>query len=528
MRLTRVATWGLTGLGLLGAFLAVLSVGRAGIGWDAPIDARVVAEIRAIPLELPLEQAYDLVFWTSEFYGLLIFQLAEGAHALITGSVLPLDSSDLATYRWQAGVVIALAVTGAAFLGIAMWRATRSALAGAFTWALIMAMPTYVGMSHVNFKDAPVAAGMSMLSAGLILSRSASNPATRWVGATLLMIAGSIVAVGTRVGSWPLLLTLMFGSIFIFALESWRKGTQKRLWATVTGVALAIVSFPIFLWFTNPFAQRNLPQWFLDSLIVMRDYPMDMIVRVAGSDFSTTDLPWWYAPAWLGAQLPILAAIGITGGLVSVAASLMRKPWALPRGTISSTTPVLLQGLALPAVIVLTGSVLYDGLRHILFILPALAAIAGIGIATMEKNAKVRSSQALVVVASTALIIALAGTWATIRWLPYSYAFINPLAGAISDDRAWELDYWGVSGAEGARRLQEAGLSTFTVEPSLNTTYFLGARWPDEARDLAPDGYGLYVFYRWDADIAGCESLFTIERDGQILGEGARCQIGDR
>jgi hypothetical protein len=35
---------------------------------------------------------------------------------------------------------------------------------------------------------------------------------------------------------------------------------------------------------------------------------------------------------------------------------------------------------------------------------------------------------------------------------------------------------------------------------------------------------GLYVFMRWtDASDYGCAVLFTIERDGHVLGEGARC-----
>jgi hypothetical protein len=35
---------------------------------------------------------------------------------------------------------------------------------------------------------------------------------------------------------------------------------------------------------------------------------------------------------------------------------------------------------------------------------------------------------------------------------------------------------------------------------------------------------GLYVFVRWDgASRYGCTVIFTIERGGHILGEGARC-----
>lgn len=523
----RMTTWALIALGALGAVMAGLSVGRAGIGWDAPIDVRAVAEIRAIPPGTPLDQAYEMVFWTSEFYGLLVTQLAEGAHALITGSSLPLDASMLATYRWHAGITIALAVLAAAALGWAVGRATRSALAGAFTWALTMTLPVYVGMSHVNFKDMPVAAGFTLVSAGLLLSRSALAPATRWVTAPVLAGVGATVALGTRVGSWPILLALLVGTLVIYLIVDGRRDSLRRTLPSLVTAGIAVVGPLIVLWLTNPFAHQNLPRWMFDSFVVMREYPMDLIVRVAGQDFATTDLPWWYVPAWLGAQLPVLTTVAVAFGLIASLASLARRSWSIERSSLATLAPIGLQGLVVPALIVLTGSVIYDGLRHVLFMLPALMAVAGVGVAALDRGAWRRPRAAAWTVIIGSLLVVLASAFATLRWLPYSYAFINPVAGSASSERAWELDYWGVTGAEGVRLLQEQGLNPVAVRPSLNTTELLGSVWPEQAREQAPDAYGLYVFHRWDESIGTCESLFIIERDGQVLGEGARCDKWD-
>ena len=158
MLLRKSVTWTLIALGVFGALTAVLSVGRAGIGWDAPINVQSAAQVQSVSSDASLEEAYEQVILTDEFYGILISQIADTAHSWITGSSRTLEASDLATYRWQAGVTLVIAISGAAALGLAIGRALHSPVAGSFAWALTMNTPVYLGSSHVNFKDVPVAA----------------------------------------------------------------------------------------------------------------------------------------------------------------------------------------------------------------------------------------------------------------------------------------------------------------------------------------------------------------------------------
>jgi len=526
MLLRKSVTWLLIALGALGALIAAFSIARAGIGWDAPVDAQAVGQIQAIPADASLEQAYEQVFWTSEFYGILISQLADVAHSWITGSTQPLDASNLATYRWQAGVTVVIAIAGAAALGLAVGRALRSPLAGAFAWALTMTTPVYLGSSHVNFKDIPVAAGLSLVSSGMIMS-SVGGSRARWIYGTSLTTIGAIVALGARVAAWPLVLAIMVGSMAAYAILSKRRGQFSKMRPTLGSVISATLLTLLFLWLTNPFARLDLPRWLLDSVVVMREYPMDLIVRVAGSDFATTGLPWWYLPAWLFAQLPILTLLILLWSGACVIASLAALRWALPRGQLMTLTPLFIQGLVLPLIIVGSGSVVYDALRHLLFMFPALTALAAIGVATFERMASDRRTLVNVAALSTVGAVVIASLWASVRWMPYSYAFINPIAGWNSSERDWELDYWGVSAIEGVRLLQQAGYPAVAVQPTASTSDIVGGMWRDQARSAAPDGYGLYLFKRWDESIGTCESLFTIRRDRQILGEGAVCTKWD-
>ena len=123
------------------------------------------------------------------------------------------------------------------------------------------------------------------------------------------------------------------------------------------------------------------------------------------------------------------------------------------------------------------------------------------------------------------VVVVAASLWASVRWAPYAYAFVNPVAGHDKEGRDWDLDYWGVSAREGVERLRELGYSPVYIEPYAGVARPFGgsAEYPEPER---PSGGrpGLYVYVRWShaADF-GCTVLFTIERDGHVLGEGARC-----
>ena len=83
------------------------------------------------------------------------------------------------------------------------------------------------------------------------------------------------------------------------------------------------------------------------------------------------------------------------------------------------------------------------------------------------------------------------------------------------------MDFWGVSGKEGVKRLKELGFSPVYVEPSATVGTPYGA---SNGPTVTGGHAGLYVFLRWNhaADF-GCTVIFTIKRGGHVLGEGARC-----
>ena len=105
-----------------------------------------------------------------------------------------------------------------------------------------------------------------------------------------------------------------------------------------------------------------------------------------------------------------------------------------------------------------------------------------------------------------------------LRWFPYSYAFVNPIAGSVKDPALWDLDYWGLSAREGVERLREAGAQRVVVAPTSLTSAPWGSQESADGADAA------YVFIRWDTALpAGCTASIEIRRDGLLLGRGGLC-----
>ncbi len=308
-----------------------------------------------------------------------------------------------------------------------------------------MTTPLYFGMSSVNIKDIPVAVGLTLITSGFMLNHSARSTQVRWGVAIVLTAASSSIAMATRPGVWPLVLVFAGMNLGLFGLLDMRHRTLRKSLPGISSLFISVVTTLLFLWWTNPLGRLSLFQCFSGSFTVMRDYPWQGTIRVAGVDVVSTDLPWWYVPAWLFAQLPILTTVIIVGAFAATLASFFRARWALSRSRVLIMTPVFLQATVLPVAVVVTGATLYDAVRHLLFMIPALVGIGSIAVATLEKSGfrwKIKPKAAASVVA---IFVIGFSAWATDRWIPYSYAFINPIAGWNHPVHNWELDFRGLT-----------------------------------------------------------------------------------
>lgn len=522
--------WFLVASILLAFILMARSVFIIGIGYDAAFEMQAFQTIDSIPSGGTLSQAYDMAPITSEFYGLLTFQIASVLGELVNISVSPEEFSG---YLIHHLVVSTLALIGALATGLGVATSLRSSTAGLFAAALVLFTPLWLGMGAMNYKDIPVAAGLAMLTCALILIASTQSRLGKQSLVTFVIASlGIFLALGTRAGSIALVSFIIAVTILLRLVQGLFKRNFRVLNRTLVLSLSALASAAIGLVITNPFARIDIFTWMRDSVMISREYIWIGVIRTAGQDLPSDQLPWWYAPGWLLAQLPILTTVAIGIGISTVfVISFHGRVGMVDRHTIVDMSPLLLMGWALPVVIIASGSVLYDGIRHLSFALPGIVAVAAVPMATLRPRAW-RSNRAHGVrdhaIVTGSIIVLVASAFAVIRWFPYSYAFINPIAGAQKEPRAWELDYWGLSSREGIARLTTVRVDPIAVVPAAETgRVFSGtdAETANASTSATGRPHGMYVFRRWDAIFRQdwCTRLFTIERDGQILGEGGTC-----
>ncbi len=528
-----VAAWLLIAFGLGGLTLSGLAIPRGGIGWDAGIDSFAAQNVRGVDGGSSLAQAYEQVFSTSEFYGVLIQWAADAINELFGGSAsLAIDM--VATYQLQAAVSLTLFAVSAIAAGLAVFVLFSSRVAGAFTFAAISTLPFLSGMAIINFKDAPVAAGLTLASTGgALLWRSRG---WRWLGfSAALIAAGTFVALGVRISSWVLVGAVL--GLNVIAIATWRfvSNRQDVLIAPALATVLGVGTGLFGLWLLSPIARIDLPRWAWDAFVVSRSYPWIGEVRTLGQDLPSTDLPWWYIPAWFFAQMPVLfLGFALLGLLVWLKWAFVEVTHARsidvdgPRAI--ALVPLAVQALALPAGLVVLGATLYDGIRHVTFAIPALIVLmAPLVVRLTEGGTTGKEQKSRTAWLMMAVLIAVPATNLVLsaRWFPYMYAHVNVPTAALDSDRDWEYDYWGASVLEGAQRLREIGVDTVVVLPEIDPRGTAEVAQITSAQDaVGDDPYGLYVFRRYDASIpeTGCERVFEIKRAGVILGEGAICQ----
>jgi hypothetical protein len=102
-------------------------------------------------------------------------------------------------------------------------------------------------------------------------------------------------------------------------------------------------------------------------------------------------------------------------------------------------------------VLILQGSTLYDGVRHVLFVIPMLAIVAARGLTSLLPFLRrLPIVPAALGVAHTAVIVV-----TLVILHPLEYIAMNSLAGGVAGAYGrFDLDYWGMAAPEALRRLE--------------------------------------------------------------------------
>lgn len=357
--------------------------------------------------------------------------------AVLLAHVLPFDLYDI------RHVLCALIGIG----GVAATWATARLIAGPRAGllaglALTLCGVWYGGMFN-HTKDVPFAA--AMMGATFFLLRAARDlPAPRWrdmVGFGLLLGA----ALGLRATG---LLMIGYAAVVIavrlWIVESrgWRRfagAGVRSLRYVLPALALAYVVM-IASW---PWAALSL----FNPVRAIRafahfHYPIHTII--AGQVYSMSDVPRWYEPDYLAIKLPLFVLLGAAAALVAALHTAATRRGSPVASTQALDTATLAFIVGFPLLCQVAGRGPSDtGMRHFLFVVPPLAALAGIGghvlLSAVWAKSRVVGWVALAAVA--AALVWDAGV--LVRLHPYEYLFYNPLVGGLQGaSRRYVTDYW--------------------------------------------------------------------------------------
>ncbi len=298
------------------------------------------------------------------------------------------------------------------------YKSSLIAFAGA---SLIFLVPRFLGDIPTNTKDYPFAV-MYFLSLGLIYF------------ADKLKFKGKCAILGVVFGITQSLRSLGFTLYVGF------KKPSKQLFITI-----AISFLTMFLLF--PYFRVNFPESIFSLATNASKFAnWSNTILFMGDYLTKEQRPQIYLPVWIAIATPLFVLIPFLLSFFVKTKTTTKRKDLYTLMHLMFVTNLLLYFLVKP--------VIYNGLRHFLFLLPIMtftAYIFIVDILTTLKNKKLKLSVVLVLAINITLVV-----FSMIKLHPYEYLYFNELVGGIKGaQNKFELDYWGSTYKEASEWLRD-------------------------------------------------------------------------
>jgi hypothetical protein len=384
---------------------------------------------------------------------------------MLTAYVQSLDFADRITVRHALTFLVGLA--GVAAL-LPLGRLAAGRWAGLTAIVLCLMTGYLYGSLFFTPIDVPFLAAMTWATLAIVVMTRQVLPSWR---ATLAAGVLSGLAIATRTGG-IITHAYLLGALILCAAEvvatgnrlTWRYLLElSARFAAVLGIAwmTAVALWP-WLQTGNPFVHFKI------ALVHFANIPGSFEFTHWGEQIWTSALPPSYIAAQLLVRLPeaflallavaclhaVAAAVRLTRDAVAKADIDRPALWRLAvlalareRAMITVCAAVLLP----LGFLILQRATMYDGIRHVLFVIPMLAVVAGLGWrALLPFLARIPVAAAVI---AGAYVGSSVTTLAALH--PLEYVAMNAIAGGTRGayDR-FELDYWSAAATEALRRLE--------------------------------------------------------------------------
>ncbi len=345
--------------------------------------------------------------------------------------------------------------------------------AGLITFILLVISPRFLGHGFNNLKDIPYAfAFIFTLYYIYMYAKKAPNIKIKDI---ILPAAGIGIAIAIRAGGLlliPFLLLFTLGYLLVQKfdfknIKQLRKIIFQLFIISISGYMIGIIFWPYAL--ENPFSGP------FKALSLMRNYNVAIEQLFEGDLIFSSDLPWYYVPKYLVITIPSVLMIG----WISAGIGLLDKRFRPDRYWIY----VSLFCFIFPLIyVIFSGSNVYGGWRHMLFIYPFAVIVSATGYQYIHvrMKAKIKGLKNSILVLTGIIILSIHPLWHMFRNHPYEYVYFNELTGGVNDMwKSYETDYYYHSFQEASEwlidtlELEEVILKdTITIASNFNIDYY--------------------------------------------------------
>ncbi|MBV9964700.1 MAG: glycosyltransferase family 39 protein [Alphaproteobacteria bacterium] len=409
-------------------------------------------------------------------------------------------------------------------------RALGRPRAGFIALLFLLLTPNYYGQMFNNPKDIPFAVG-GVWATYYMVRILPSLPRPPW--ALLLKMGLAIgLALGVRVGG---LLFLCYLALVLGLSAVWQGIAARSCILVVTAALTSLwrvllpvvaVAFPVMLLFW-PWGQQDPIGHSLRALAFFSHDSFPFYTLFDGQFVPASNLPWEYLPTYILLALPeiVLVLLGVAGGAAVVALA-RRGTWA--RRELVLGCFLLGFTIVFPvAYAIAIKAVLFDGMRHFIFVLPSVAVAAALvadrgltRLASLPHRAPIYAALGLYGAAHVGIMVMLH---------PDQYVYYNAFVGGVDGaQRKFKLDYWANSYAEAVRGLEdylrrqygadfeEREFTVAVCGPPISARYYF----PDNFRLLhRADKAEFFIAFtkdNCDRSLPG-QPIYRVERMGALL-----------
>lgn len=342
--------------------------------------------------------------------------------------------------------ILAFLFTGLIGRRIGGWRA------GIFAMTILFLSPKFLGHTGINPRDMPFAAGYIMAIYFMIRFFS-EIPKVTWK--TLVgLAAGIALAFGTRSGGLLLFAYFgLFGLIHLWQTLADHRVSNKGLFAKylMYGLIASIGGyFMTFLFW--PYGLTGPIKNVMASLTEFSNLQISLRVLFGGEMIWSNHIPTiTYVFTWIGIAMSLITLFGVAIFAI-FSKGIFTRSNKFFAGMISFV-------LVFPiSYIIYKQSNLFTGMRHLLFLVPPMAILAGLGwdyvLHKFEKNRTIS--------------LAIGGLMTVLALLPLShiilnfkttYVYFNEFVGGVKGALGhYEMDYWGVSNKRAVEWMEDEGI----------------------------------------------------------------------